>query len=289
MNHARRINLSLYQPAISAMNIHNAFLEVIETLRWGFTDLGYDCSVSLNEVDRRCQNIAFGWVSAFNAGNMHIYPPGTILYNFEQWSNRNLADDPVIREIARNFQIWDYSPGNIRRWQALESARAPYYAPVSFAPSLVRIAPAPEDIDILFVGTINANRATKLEACQDNIGMHRNSLVAMSGIWGAQRDAFIARAKLLLNLSYPNTEGTIFEVVRVSYYLANSKAVVCEHHPALEIEPDLAQQLHFAPADQLAAVCDGLLHDTPRRLAYAQAAHECFAQRDVRDVIRGFF
>ena len=33
MNHARRINLSLYQPAISAMNIHNAFLGVIETLQ----------------------------------------------------------------------------------------------------------------------------------------------------------------------------------------------------------------------------------------------------------------
>jgi hypothetical protein len=251
------------------MNIHNAFLEVIETLRWGFTDLGYDCSVSLNEVDRRCQNIAFGWVSAFNAGNMHIYPPGTILYNFEQWSNRNLADDPVIREIARNFQIWDYSAANLPRWLDCNPKHRPFHAPVSFAPNLTRIAPAAQpDIDLLYIGSAGPARSAKLTAICT--APNRPALVHLQNVWGAARDSFIGRSQVLLNLSNDDPALRIFELVRVSYYLANRKPVLCEEVPGQHVDADLREHLLFAPREQLPEACAQLLQDPDHRARVAE-------------------
>lgn len=286
----KRINLSLFKLPYSAMNVHDSFLEVIESLRWGFIDLGFECTFRINEVDRSCVNIAFGWVNAFNNGLMDVYPVGTILYNFEQWSHRQLTDDPLFHLIAERFQIWDYSQANILRWRELNPKFEPYYAQVSFAPSLAKIDTAVDkDIDILYIGSLDASRAEKVMACQRNIGVNRNSVVTVSGMWGDKRDEFIARSKLLLNLSYPNSPHTTFEIVRVSYYLANKKAVVCEYHPGLEIEDDLREVLKFVPADEFAVCCDQLVHDAAGRESYAEACFEVFARRDVRDVIKGFF
>ena len=287
---AKKVNLSLYKPQNSCMNVQDSFMEVIESLWWGFTDLGFKCTFRINEVDRNCLNIAFGWVAAFYAGLMDIYPPGTILYNFEQWSGKRLIEEnPVFHQIAQRFQIWDYSINNIDRWNELNPKFTPFYAKVSFSPNLIKIEPAEEDIDILYIGSLGASRAEKVTACQGNIGLNRNSVVAVSGIWGKRRDDFISRSKVLLNLSYPNSKYTVFEIVRVSYYLANRKAVVCEKHPDLEIEDDMRRVLKFVDPTEFAIVCDNLVHDSEKRKAYAEECFEVFSQRDVRDVIRDFF
>ena len=282
----KKINISLFQPSYSVMNIHNAFLEVIESLQWGFTNLGFECTFRINEVDRTCVNIAFGWVAAFNSGHMDIYPPGTILYNLEQWSNTRLYDQPVFHHIAEKFQIWDYSLGNLARWNELNPKYTPYYARISFAPNLIKIQPAEEDIDILFIGQLNHGRADKVAACQSNVGLNRNSVVSVSNVWGRQRDDFISRAKLMLNLSSPTG---VFEIVRVSYYLANKKAVVCEYHPNLVVEDDISEIVKFVATSDMASYCDSLVHDAEKRKNYAEKCFDFFCQRDVRDVIRNFF
>lgn len=271
------------------MNVHDSFMEVIESLWWGFHELGFECTFRLNQLDRDCVNIAFGWVAAFNCGLAHTYPQDTILYNFEQWSGDQLEVNSELQKIADKFQIWDYSLGNIHKWKALNPKYTPYYAKVSFAPNLVKINPVEEDIDILYIGSMDAARARKISACQANVGLNRNSVVTVSGIWGKRRDDFMARSKLLLNLSYPDSPHTIFEIVRVSYYLANKKAVVCEYHPALEIEDDMKKVLKFAKANDIPVVCDDLVHNPEKRRAYAAECFDVFRERDVRDVIKGFF
>lgn len=286
----KKVNISLFKLPYSAMNVHDSFQEVIDSLMWGFNDLGIECTFRINEVDRSCVNIAFGWVNAFNNGLMDIYPHGTILYNMEKWSNQSFVNDPFFHVIADRFQIWDYNLATLEKWRELNPRFLPYYARVSFAPNLVKVPPqAEEDIDILFIGSLNESRAAKVMDCQRNIGVNRNSVVTVSGIWGARRDDFISRSKVLLNLSCPGGQYSTFEIVRVSYYLANKKAVVCEYHPGLEIEDDMRNVLKFVPADEFAVCCNDLVHDADKRKAYADACFDVFSARDVRDVIKGFF
>ena len=68
---------------------------------------------------------------------------------------------------------------------------------------------------------------------------------AESGVRGAERDALIARARLVLNLHFYPT--AIFELVRVSYLLANGKAVVAECGPETEIDADIRARSRARP------------------------------------------
>jgi hypothetical protein len=230
-----KINLVLFQPEGSAWNLVNSYLEVIESLRWGFESLGYDCTFRRNVIDTSSLNILFGFVGALNSGN--VFPPGTIVYNMEQYAAVDPKTMPNLAIIAKNFQVWDYCEANIAWWNRHQPKYHPYFAPISYAPSLTRIQiQANEDIDMLYIGSLNQDRAEKLVAFGARSFSGQNSLVALSGIWGQQRDDFIARSKVLINLSNPTTYQRIFEIVRVSYYLANRKAVVCENYPELKIE-----------------------------------------------------
>jgi hypothetical protein len=279
-----KINIVLFKPGHPRFKILDSYLEVIDSLIWGFTALGYDCTYRVNEIDRGRTNIVFGWIPAFLGGFADQFPPDSILYNLEQFSQRPMRGMSALELAAERFQVWDYAPGNIRQWQELNPKHQPYYARVAFAPSLVK-PPAPEeDIDISYVGSLSATRAAKIIDCTNTDSNY--SVVTLSNVWGRQRDDFIARSKVMLNISGENPAMTIFEIVRVSFYLANRKAVVCELLPQLEIEDDMRSALCFAPTDQLRQSCQKLLDEPAYRRDYVEASHEAFRSRDV---IRGFF
>lgn len=280
-----KINLVLFKPNIPRFDILNSYIEVIESLHWGFRSLGFDCSFLVNEIDRKCVNIIFGWIPALLIGNK--FPKGTILYNLEQFSQGSMIGNQALEEAASDYIIWDYSTTNIPKWNKINPKNPIYYAPISFSPNLVKIPKSQEDIDILYIGSLGTKRAEKL--IHTSSSPSRNSVVSISNSWGKQRDEFISRSKVLLNISNENPNMTIFEIVRVSYYLANKKATICEIHPELEIENDIRNTLQFVVADKLAEACDILVHDAEKRKDYAEACFEIFRQRDIRDVIHSFF
>lgn len=281
-----KINLVLFQPDTPRYKILDSYLEVIESLRWGLCALGYQCEFMRNRFDHGAVNIFFGWIPALQMGALEHIPPNSILYNLEQMAVGSMRGAVLLEQAAARFQIWDYSEANLPNWRELNPRFPVYYAPVSFAPTLVQAAvAAAEDIDLLYVGSLSARRVDKLSAASS----HHSAVVTLSNVWGHQRDAFIGRARVLLNVSHDNPRMNIFEVVRVSYYLANQKAVVCESYPGQQVEADMQATLRFAAADGLGAACDALLADAPLRAAYARDCHEMFRQRDVRAVLRGFF
>jgi hypothetical protein len=281
-----KIKLVLFKPDIPRFKILDSYLEVMDSLLWGFTSLGHECSMALNAIDNRCINIVFGWIPALLNGN--VFPPGTILYNLEQFSTQSMRGNRVLEVAAQNYQIWDYSAANIQRWMDLAPRFPVFFAPISYAPSLTRVsAPECEDIDVLYCGSLGAKRAEKIISVGNT--QRQSSVVTLSNVWGRQRDDFIGRAKLLLNVSNENPLQTIFEIVRVSYYLANRKAVICEQLPSMSSEDDMRSTLFFVTPDQLASTCDEYLEDVGKRRAYAQAGFEVFRQRDVRIVLQSFF
>lgn len=275
----------MFKPNIPRFDILNSYLEVIESLQWGFNSLGFDCSFVINEINSSCINIVFGWIPALLNGN--TFPKGTILYNLEQFSRESMRGNSLLEKVASEYQIWDYSTANIEKWNEISPQQPIYYAPISFAPNLVKIPKNQEDIDILYIGSLGQKRAEKLISISSSPS--RNSVISISNSWGSQRDKFISRSKILLNISNENPSMTIFEIVRVSYYLANKKAVICETYPGLEVEEDMSKILKFVTADKLPEECDILVHDAARRQDYAEACFETFCQRDVKKVIHNFF
>ncbi|OBK34767.1 hypothetical protein A5658_10980 [Mycobacterium sp. 1245111.1] len=250
-----------------------AFQEVAEALHHGLLALGHD-SVLTNRLDlddRR--TIVLGGNVLVRHG---LKPPKSpIFYNLEQ-----LGDDlpsmtlPAFSDLFRRYPTWDYSQANIEYLAGLGLPR-PAHVPIAYVPELTRIAPAAaEDIDVLFYGASYERRYAVLRDLCDR-GLRVKWL---SGVYGAARDAWIARSKIVLNLHY--WEAKIFEIVRVSYLLANKRAVVSERGADPTLEGDLASGIAFADYDELVDRCVELVDDEGGRRELAERGYQAFAARD---------
>lgn len=277
-------NLCLFKPGAPRWKIMDAHLEVMESLRWAFEASGIPCSVRINELDLSRRNIVFGWIVAAQINQLLDLPPGSILYNFEQFSTRDPADRSVVPLLSR-FQIWDYSAANLPYWQALGLPLPPFHAPVSYAPTLTRIPrPAEPDIDVLFCGSASPTRYEKL--LRVATALSRPSVGVLLNFWGEQRDEMLGRVRLLLNVSSEDPSLRIFEITRVSYYLANRLPVLCERVPGIYVEPDIEGAVAWADKDELPALSERLLADPAELAALGQHGFELFARRDARKVVR---
>jgi hypothetical protein len=260
-----------------------AYREVIDSVLWGLRQLGHNATYSSNRCRSLATNILFG--GHLLPDLLVQSPDDTIYYNLEQVSGHPQYDPAnskdTVRLIASKFQIWDYTGANLETWTRLNPKFPVKVVPVSYAPVLTRIETAEQqDIDVLIYGAVGEQRL----AVFSSLGRLRNggvSAVFASGLYGAARDGLIARAKIVLNVNnIPYSK--IFEIVRVSYLLANSKAVVADIYPGSYIEGDLADGVIFVPSRLIAETCWELLADEPRRTQLERRGFECFSRRDIR-------
>ncbi|OBG40077.1 hypothetical protein A5673_11525, partial [Mycobacterium sp. E3198] len=254
-----------------------AFNEVAEAVHHAFLALGHDSVLTHRlDLDER-RTIVFG-------GNLLVQyglepPKNPIFYNLEQ-----LGDDlpwmtmPEFVDLFRRYPTWDYSEANVEYLAALGLPR-PTHVPIGYVPELTRIAPAPEDIDVLFYGALNGRRYAVLRDLRDR-GLRVKWL---SGAYGANRDAWIARSKIVLNIHY--WDAKIFEIARVSYLLANRRAVVSERGVDPELERDLASGIAFADYDELVERCVELVGDERARRKLAEQGYRAFSARDQAAIV----
>lgn len=207
-------------------------------------------------------------------GHLIPDPPNTspiadecILFNTEQV---RAGDAPWMTNgylgLLRNHEVWDYSAVNS---EALAShgikAR---HCPLGYTSSLSNIVraesairrhdgevnfmswpdekPAEQDIEVLFVGSLNERRSRIIEA----IRAEGIQVIHAVG-YGAYRDRLIQRAKLCLNLHF--FDDSPFEIFRCLHLVANGKCVVTE------TSVDDPFSLFSAHADDLPEVCLDLL------------------------------
>ena len=186
----------------------------------------------------------------------------------------------VYRNLLSRLAVWDYSRRNLTTIGSIADRRNLHLVPIGYMPQLTRIPPAPiEDIDVLFYGAVNPRRRAILLALQQ-AGLR---LRVETQVRGETRDALISRAKLVLNLHFYPT--AIFEIVRVSYLLANAKAVVGECGPHTEIDSDIRNAIAAANYNRLCGTVLELLRDDARRLDLARRGQEIFARRHLPDVL----
>jgi hypothetical protein len=253
-----------------------AFREVAESVAAALRDLGYDVVLArdFGAADRRA--IVFGANLLERAG---LEPPAdAILYNLEQVTPDSPWFPAAMLERLRRHVVWDYSAANVGRLAAMGIAAT--HVPIGHHPVLARIERAAEDIDVLFYGSLNARR----EAVLDALEARGVRVASLFGVYGAERDAVIARAKLVLNVHY--YEARVFEIVRVSYLLANRRCVVSETGAEPAEEAAWADGIAFAPYDGLVDTCVALAASRSERRRLAEAGHARFAARPLAPVLR---
>ncbi len=228
-----------------------AFDEVAQALVEGLGALGHDAVASdrAAHADRRSIVLAPQLLPLWP----QPVPEDAILYNLEQIDRASSWITPALLDRFRRHELWDYSE---RNREALANEHGITHAklvPTGHSPGLERIADAPvQDIDVLFYGSPNDRRIAVLEAL-DRLGAKVHPLF---GVYGAERDAWIARSRIVLNMHYYAAQ--VFEQVRVSYLLANARFVVSESGDP-QAESEWRDGLVFAPHAELVQTCLGYL------------------------------
>src|SRR6266850_3218057 len=244
------------------------FEEVALSLQAAFATLGFDAPIVTDPAQISDWTLVLG---ANLLPSMSIaLPPRLILYNLEQIQKDSVWLKAAHIGLLRRYPVWDYSERNIGALRELYGIANVTLCGIGYMPVLSRIAPAAEDIDVLFIGSLNQRRKAVLE----EIAGYGKKVSAAYNLYGEQRDDVIARARLVLNLHF--YEAQVFEIVRVSYLLANRKCVVSEtgHHEGLEAP--LRQEVAFAPYEHLTGACLQLLQNNEERDRLAAAGFESF-------------
>jgi hypothetical protein len=249
--------------------IHSqAFSEIAAAVHHGLVELGHDSVLSTRLDNRRRRHIVFGAHLLLR----HPQPVAadSVLFNLEQVVDGSKWIVPGYLDLLRRHPVWDYSQANAEALAAHGIATT--LVPIGYVARLARIVPAATpDIDVLFYGSINPRRQRILDALRERgLAVH-----AAFGVYGAARDALIARSRLVLNLHF--YESKVFEIVRVSYLLANGVCVVSETGSDPALEAPFADGVAFAGYDDLVGRCSALLADADRRRTLAARGQALFA------------
>jgi SAM-dependent methyltransferase len=283
----RKFQIVLIQP--KGYQHSGSLAELVETLIYGLDALGADFQFVImgdeeqgagqeSETAHDAINILIG-AHLLNERSMRALPSKTILYNSEQIDDKSTWISGPYMELLHRSEVWDYSEANaaLLRQRGVRRVR---YVPVGYVPQLTRIpASVPQDIDVLFYGSINERRKNILEAL---IGRGLR-IEFLAGVYREERDRLIARAKVVLNMHY--YDACVFEIVRVSYLLSNEKAVVAECGATTSIETDIRDAVCAVPYDRLVDACAELVADAGRRATLARRGFEIFARRDEKAIL----
>ena len=272
-----KYNIVLIQP--EGYTHSGALSELVETLIYGLYELNVDHQFTFNDLAPQRTNILVG-AHLLDEQSMLNMPPESIIYNSEQIDNTSRWINGPYVDLLRRCTVWDYSEENIDRLKAL-GVDGITHVPVGYVPQLTRIpSVTQQDIDVLFYGAINERRKKILEELISR-GLR---IEFLSGVYREERDHYIARAKIVLNMHY--YDASVFEIVRVSYLLANEKAVVAEIGEKTTLESDIHNAVRGTPYDGLVDACVELVADANARANLARRGFETFSRRLETTILR---
>ncbi len=255
-----------------------AFAEIAETLHHGLRSLGHDSVLCTDPGVPGRRHIILG--SNLLPQCPQPLPQDAILYNLEQIDSGSEWMRPELIELFRTRTVWDYSERNAKALAGL-GVKVAHVVPIGYVPELTRIAPAPsQDIDLLFFGSINERRKALLE----RIAGRGVKVKVAFGVYGRQRDALIGRARLVLNAHY--YDAKVLEMVRISYLLANRRAVLSERSADPSEDASLVEGVAFADYDELPQRARELVDQPGERHRLASRGFEIMSARRAADYLK---
>ncbi|SDD18845.1 hypothetical protein SAMN04488509_101627 [Aquimonas voraii] len=254
-----------------------AFAEVAESVHLALLALGHDSVLSTRLDNRRRRHIVFGPHLLMRAPQ--DLPPDSILYNLEQLGAGGPWDTPAYRALLRAHTVWDYAPSNIA--VLARDGILARHLPIGWMPQMRRIPEAPlRDVDVLFYGSVYERREPVLRALQAR-GVRLRMLF---NVYGAERDAWIARSRIVLN--FHGYEACLFEAVRVSWLLGNGACVLSERGSDPALEADYREAVEFVEHARLVDACVDLLADAARQQQLREAGPRLMQRLDLRPTLQ---
>jgi hypothetical protein len=221
----RRFNVVTIRP--DGYMHSDSFREMSTLLSASLRDLGHDVVENENAFAAGRTNVVLGANLLAAADQEDMPPTPFVVYQLEQLADRRgwTSGDRGARylDVLRSAsEVWDYAPENIA-WLAAHGVKAKHLA-IGYHRALKTIDhSADKDIDVLFYGSRNERRAALLEE------LRRRGLsvtARWADCYGEERDALIARAKVVLCCHY--YEAQVMEQLRISHLLNNGAFVVAE-------------------------------------------------------------
>lgn len=179
-------------------------------------------------------------------------PEGSVIYNMEPLYEGCRSFSVGYENVLARFPVLDYQRKNVEYLASLgiEATHVPY----GWHPALERVTPvAHQDIDVLFVGSLNARRAPILDALS-RAGL---AFVSAQGFYGKALDQLVARAKVCVNIHFRDEHP--LEVARLNYLMANGCAIVSEPGWDAEDNARYSDGLWFSAYEDLVENCAGLV------------------------------
>lgn len=279
-----KFNLVSIEP--SGFQHAGAWYELAELIMHGFLRAGFDCSTSINRFAPNRLNIVFG-VMHVTPDMERLLPNNTLLFNTEQLvslsKDFNHQSYMNIRFLAqKGYGFIDYSAANIsvlESWGATEVI----LMPLGFVPELHRLRNIKPMHDLLFYGGRNRRRIELLKKIKDT-GV---SLHYLHGVYGQERDHFIERSKVVLNLHLYDSE--IFELVRVNYLMHNKVCVLTEINETTIIDEQLKELFVCSPRERLASSALDMLEQPDVITRKASLAYDWLRSRPQELIIKSIF
>ena len=279
-----KFNLVSIEP--SGFQHAGAWYELAELIMHGFLRAGFDCSTSINRFAPNRLNIVFG-VMHVTPDMERLLPNNTLLFNTEQLvslsKDFNHQSYMNIRFLAqKGYGFIDYSAANIsvlESWGATEVI----LMPLGFVPELHRLRNIKPMHDLLFYGGRNRRRIELLKKIKDTgVNLHY-----LHGVYGQERDHFIERSKVVLNLHLYDSE--IFELVRVNYLMHNKVCVLTEINETTIIDEQLKELFVCSPRETLALAVLDLIGQPDLITQKAALAYDWLRSRPQELIIKSIF
>jgi hypothetical protein len=270
---------------VTCMTAQNVFHECIMWCVEGLKAAGYPVTYADAQLKPDAINIVLAsYCTPDTWTSMSGVAKNIIIYNWEPVaSDHGRITQRYVRSLQKTH-VWDYSRNNVEELARYAGVQDIHYVPMGFVPAMSTLSAAPEqDIDVLFYGTIYPRRRVVIDQMK-SLGLRVVTSEECGNLSGAQRDQYIARAKVVLNM-HSFDAVHVFEMARVSYLLANKKAVVCEVSEVTDIDDDLLEAVSHGKIDTLAGLCKQLVDDAAARRALELRGFELFSRRDAAQIM----
>ncbi|WP_330205252.1 tetratricopeptide repeat protein [Cyanobacterium sp. Dongsha4] len=258
---------------------HKCLIETQEAIHYTLQDMGFDSILTddLGRCDR--QYIILG-VNNLLYPNQVELPPNSIIYNLEQIYPESPWIQSGYLDYLYQYPIWDYSLSNIAQLQKWGINNI-QHLPIGYHPCLTCIPNNEnQDIDVLFYGSINEHRQEIIDSLKEE-GI---KVEALFGVYGEERNRYIARSKIVLNMHF--YEAQVFEIVRVSHLLANRVFVISEKGNNFQEESYFQEGLVFCNYEDLVSTCIEYLKRERDRKIIAERGYNLFTSLPLQEYLK---
>jgi len=243
--------------------IHSdAYLEIAELLNFSILELKKKSSIVYNFIDTNSntKNIIFG-AHLLNEELIKSIPKNSIVFNTEQLESINeMWKKRIIFFAEQGVELWDYSSFNLDFLKQKLKIKGKLFE-IGYQHKLQRIKSKNEkEIDVLFYGSINKRRKQII----DKLLKNKIKVKCLFGIYGKERDEWISRSKIVLNLHM--YESKIFEIIRVFYLLTNGISVISEFDKNTKFNTKLINGVKHCTYDEIEKNIIFLLENDKERL-----------------------